>query len=415
LQESLNSGDSHAVESFLKDLAAVGAPLVEALADEPARALLTFVVEAADVAGVAVVGGPGGIGFNALHRFSGTPLWYRTYNVGTDARFAYQILENPPELPEDPTKVMAVMMETFSRVRPDSLNEHVFRIPKGDTSPVPMDLVWSVAELKEAPPQRFVDPIPGQPAGKVEVHSFSSNLAGNERRLWVYTPFGYQKAPGEYPWMITFDGGWMVNGLGLPTTLDNMIAEGAIPPVVAVMVEHPGPGMMGRMQELTCSGEFVKVVADEIAPWLRERYAVSGDPRRAIVAGASFGGLAATFVALRRPDIFGNLVCNSGSFWWSTPGDEPEWLAREVADSESAPSNCYLDAGRFEIGSSFPGVPDLLTTVRHMRDILRAKGGQVHYSEHNGGHDFVCMRGQMAEGLIAIAGQWKKEDSKEGA
>jgi pimeloyl-ACP methyl ester carboxylesterase len=39
------------------------------------------------------------------------------------------------------------------------------------------------------------------------------------------------------------------------------------------------------------------------------------DPRRVIVTGSSAGGLAAAYVALMRPDLFGNVLSRSGAFW----------------------------------------------------------------------------------------------------
>ncbi|MGI8426101.1 MAG: alpha/beta hydrolase-fold protein [Actinomycetota bacterium] len=386
-----------------------GTPLIECIEGDANHCFITFLWRADGAKSVAVVGGPGGIVHNPLHRLGDADVWYRTYKAPADSRFSYQILEDPPEIPQDPEQIMPVMMGAFARMVGDHRNPKRFEIPRGDLSPIPADLVWSVVELKDAPPQPYIDARPERPAGSVQTHEFQSKLAESKRRLWVYTPPGYQPG-GDYPWIAATDGAGMMTAQQLPTTLDNLIAEAKIPSMVAVMIEHPG-GMPGRVQELACSDIFQRVVGEELVPWVRENYSVSHDRGKAILVGGSFGGLGATFTAWRRPDLFGNVLSNSGSYWWAPHGDEPEWLARELASAsaEAVPARCYLDVGRFETGSSFPGVPDLLTTVRHMRNILRAKGSQVFYSEHNGGHDLVCMRGQLAEGLIALAGAWAAE------
>ena len=67
---------------------------------------------------------------------------------------------------------------------------------------------------------------------------------------------------------------------------------------------------------------------------------------------------------------------------------------------------CFLEVGVLE--SSPPGgrMPDMIEPNRRMRDALIAAGHEVHYREFNGGHDFVCWRGNIADALIAIAGPW---------
>jgi enterochelin esterase family protein len=41
---------------------------------------------------------------------------------------------------------------------------------------------------------------------------------------------------------------------------------------------------------------------------------------------------------------------------------------------------------------------------RHTRDLLLTKGYSVNYHEYTGGYDYVCWRGSLADGLIALAG-----------
>ena len=64
----------------------------------------------------------------------------------------------------------------------------------------------------------------------------------------------------------------------------------------------------------------------------------------------------------------------------------------------------YLDAGTHETVVPPGGVGSLLGGVRHMRDVLVARGYPVTYAEFAGGHDYACWRGTLADGIIALLG-----------
>lgn len=101
------------------------------------------------------------------------------------------------------------------------------------------------------------------------------------------------------------------------------------------------------------------------------------------------------------------------SFWWGPggapdqPPRQPEWLIREYAASPRLPLRFYLEAGRFEEGR---GAVNILTTTRHMRDVLVAKGYPVVHAEHASGHDYLQWRGTLACGLIALLGRPERVD-----
>jgi enterochelin esterase family protein len=118
----------------------------------------------------------------------------------------------------------------------------------------------------------------------------------------------------------------------------------------------------------------------------------------------SLGGSAAAFAALRRPNVFGNVLSQSGAFWWQHPGDDAyEWLRREVERRPRQPLRFYLDVGTLE-GHRWDDTPTQVEVNRNLRDALRAKGCPVDYVEFAGGHDQLCWRGTLADGLIALLG-----------
>jgi len=82
---------------------------------------------------------------------------------------------------------------------------------------------------------------------------------------------------------------------------------------------------------------------------------------------------------------------------------EGGWLAKQFIQSPKLPLKFYLDAGVFE--ASLGGFIGILDASRHMRDVLLAKGYEVHYQEFIGGHDYLSWRGTLADGLIALIGK----------
>jgi hypothetical protein len=79
---------------------------------------------------------------------------------------------------------------------------------------------------------------------------------------------------------------------------------------------------------------------------------------------------------------------------------ETGWLARQYATAPRLPLRFYLEVGTLEQGMSI----NLVLENRRMRDTLTARGYPVTYSEYNGGHDALCWRGSIADGLIALLG-----------
>lgn len=77
----------------------------------------------------------------------------------------------------------------------------------------------------------------------------------------------------------------------------------------------------------------------------------------------------------------------------------------QFARSPRLPLRFYLEAGTHETMVVGGGPVSLLGSVRHMRDVLVAKGYPVTYAEFEGGHDYACWRATLADGLIHLAGR----------
>lgn len=398
LASQIEQGDSTAIARFWMEAAEQGMPLVEPMEGDDEDVLVTFLFRGGEATKNVVImadrGLWGDISSNRMERLASTDVWYRTYRFRKDARFTYSFSVNDPLTPLGGIQDAEEWLERSAHWRADPLNPRWFPA-------YPQRL--SVVELPGAPAQPWVAARPEVEKGLVQTHKLRSQILSNERTIWVYTPPGYQASQAPNGLLILFDGGAYNGWVPTPTILDNLISERRIPPLVAALISHPG--LSARNSELTCSDAFTQFLAEELMPWLRKSYRITEDPALAVIGGSSNGGLGAAFAAFRHPEIFGNVLSQSGAFMYSpTEESEPEWLIRQFAASPRLPLRFHLDCGLMEAQPTDGAVPNIVMANRHMRDVLLAKGYRVHYLEFNGGHEYINWRGTLADGLIALLG-----------
>ncbi|MEV0390222.1 enterochelin esterase [Nonomuraea sp. NPDC050643] len=356
-------------------------PLVEP-ADAPGRCRVTFLWRARDAAEQAVVlintvtdrdRHAGDIGGHVMTRLPGSDVLRLTYELDADLRAGYQILPCT-ELPGTDRESWLKVLRTAV---PDPGNPET--VP-GVHGRHPSSLL----ELPQAPPQPYRDRRPGVPQGQV----LETWVAG--RRVWVYLPPGH--GTGPYPSVVLLDGEVWAGRIA--TTMDNLIADGRIPPAVVLMpdsVDRPT-----RRKEMACHDPFVRHLAHDLLPWAEHEWQVTTDPGLTVLAGQGFGGLTASCAAFLAPGRFGNVLSQSGAYRWSD--DDPEWLTRQYARATRLPVRFHVEVGALEW--------TLLEENRRFAETLAAKGYEVSFTEYNGGHDPACWLGGLADGLGTLAAGW---------
>ena len=404
------AGGKATTDAFWKERAAAGTPIVEP-DKEPQRVLVTFVWRGTpSTRNVVVLGSFGSrpIGDASMTRLLDSDVWYLTMRLPAGARFAYSLSPNDPMTFDPPRSA-----QRMASVQSDPLNPNRW-LCAPDASRYECQ---SMVELPGAPAQPWIARASGTPAGTVEKHRLKSELLQNERTISVYTPPDYRAGGAPHALLALFDEAAYLNQVPTPVILDNLIAARKIPSTVAVLIANPSQDT--RSKELPPNPTFAEFLATELLPWVRARYSVTTDPSRTVVAGSSYGGIAATYAGLRHPELFGNVLCQSGSFWWAPdhgagPGadatSETGWLAKEFIKSPKLPLRFWMDAGVFEVDTFGTGGA-ILEPSRHMRDVLLAKGYEVHYRQYASGHDYLNWRGTLGEGLIALLGAQPRESS----
>jgi enterochelin esterase family protein len=403
LRKEVAAGNRDAVATFWNAIAKEGAPIFERPDGDDHDNLVTFLWRGTEATrNVLVIWfpyTPAKPAEYAMVQLGQTGLWYRTVVIRRGARFTYQLSPNDPMVFDSDSGV-----QRSTTAQADPQNPH-----KWFDGPFTTRFEYqSVVEMPDARPQPYITRRENVPAGKVEKRRIKSALLENEHALSIYTPPGYRKDGPPNGLLVVFDEASYMTLVPTPIILDNLIAEKKIPPMVAVLITNPNQET--RTRELPPNPKFADFLSNELVAWIRQNYNVTSDPSRVVVAGSSFGGIASVYAGLRHPETFGNILCQSGSFWWSDakpePYREPNYLAKEFVKSPKLPLRFYMDAGSFEVDMSGGG-GDILEPSRHMRDVLLAKGYEVHYQENVGGHDYLSWRGSLADGLIALVGTSK--------
>lgn len=395
--DDLEAGKTEAVEELWSEIADSGAPLMEQVGDDDSQTLVTFLWrDPGDTENVLIFffSAPSKDDFSEyrMANLPGTDIWYKSYFLPSDLRTTYVLSVNDSLIPFNS---YAEILQSLSRYQIDPLNPRDYTLLSN-----PKEFKVSVLELPKAPKQPWNIPRRGVPKGKNHMHSMHSSILQTRHHITVYTPPGYEAEGDDYNVFLLFDGWSYYNFASITTVLDNLLYTGRIPPYILVM--HTNENQDIRAQELPCHRPFVDFLNKELIPWVQKNYHITSDPARTVVGGSCFGALAAMYAALESPDRFGNVISQSGSFWWpgnDVPGIEEEWLTKQFEKSDKLPIKLSMTIGSMEQTIM---EYDPMKTHRNAHYVLQEKGYEIDYFEYTGGHDMVCWRGAIVDQLLSF-------------
>ena len=318
-----------------------------------------------------------------LRRIEPTDVWTQSYKFPVDVCFSYRFNLLDKKGPEK--NVI------------DALNTN--RVPHGTEQ----SLSWSVLDL-ECPDERYNRFRPDIAHGQSLDVPFYSNYLKNERIITFYLPPGYDRnRPKAYPMILLFDGFIYQNRVETAHILDNLISEKKIEPAIAVMVNQFS--QKTRMIELAFYPPYTQFLLKELLPFIRKHYHVSDDPGENIIGGISYGGLTATAFAFEYPELFGNVLGESSSYWrsdlikmdGSIPWVRTDHLIERFIKGPRSPIKFFLDWGLFD------GM--VRDSNRRMARVMMQKGYELKYEEFSGWHDWSNSRKTFVRGLLYLWGK----------
>ncbi|MFC3052134.1 alpha/beta hydrolase-fold protein [Kordiimonas pumila] len=381
-----------ALAAFWQEVQETGTPLIETLGTD--KALYTFLWRSENISSVELSWAvwKEDRTENLLAYLPGTDLWFKTLELPVDVAVSYKMAPGVSHLMKSDLASYRRLLNDF--LQRDPLNpkywkgESLFDSSSLLLGPKSKPLNWSIKK-------------DNVPEGSIEHLQVKSGIMQNEREIALYRP-AYAKGRSDIPLLFVFDGKRYLEDAATATTLDNLIAEGKIPPVAAVFVYNTVPTT--RSVELPCNPNFVDFLADELLPVARASLPEAADSKAIITAGSSFGGLASTCANYFRPETFKYVLSMSGAYWWSPAEgsplfdeDSPAWALRAVAKNDCLADAYYFDAGALETGYGLSSIAD---ASEALSAILKAKNCTTTYRTFSGGHDRYHWRETIAEGLI---------------
>jgi enterochelin esterase family protein len=218
--------------------------------------------------------------------------------------------------------------------------------------------------------------------------SFHSPELGNDRDVFVYLPRGLFDGSVRYPSLYVADGNEMITRAGMDTITDGVLDAGGAKPAIVVFVDLHDP--VERMDDYTfdtptARGDLYRTfLADTLSPRIDAVFPTDDRPAARGACGASLGGLISAWVAWGRPDRFGMVGSQSGSFFWPEPNQEGFRHYLEAAPKKDL--RFYLDNGT-------PGDNDTWNAA--LDQSLAAKGyDHLHYVEPGAQHDWSYWGGR---------------------
>jgi enterochelin esterase-like enzyme len=236
------------------------------------------------------------------------------------------------------------------------------------------------------------------PHGNLSHVWYNSPSLGIYRRMYVYTPPGYDSGNSSYPVLYLLHGGggdedaWTALGRA-NYILDNLIAQGKAKPMIIVMTNGnpwqtstlmtvPGRPPVTRENYVKFQGQFEKSLVEDVVPYIEKNYRVKAEKNSRAIAGLSMGGGHTINASIAYPGTFGYIgVFSSGIF---NQNEDKETLERKfVVLKESGVSKYWVACGVDDF---------VMDSNKRLLNVLDKTGLEHEYFENEGGHTWANWR-----------------------
>ncbi|MBN7816116.1 esterase [Algoriphagus pacificus] len=240
------------------------------------------------------------------------------------------------------------------------------------------------------------------PHGNVSKVWYSSPTLESNRRMYVYTPPGYDSGNETYPVLYLLHGAggdedaWTALGRA-NHILDNLIAEGKAKPMLIVMTNgnawqastlrnRPGVEAVTRETYAQFQGKFEESLVKDVVPYIEKHYRVIKNKDGRALAGLSMGGGHTITASIENPGTFGYIgVFSSGIF--DANADMAEMEKKFTALENSGVEKYWVGCGVDDF---------VMDSNKRLLSVLDKTGFEHEYYESAGGHTWANWRDYLS-------------------
>lgn len=236
-----------------------------------------------------------------------------------------------------------------------------------------------------------------------EIRTLKSKILNEDRILNIYLPQNFNKAK-SYPVIYLLDGSMnedFIHVTGLIQFFNQMYS---MPETIVVGIANIDrkrdftfhTDLKDLQQDYPTTGhsdKFISFLEKELKPYIGNQFNVTDT----YIFGQSLGGLLATEILLKKPDMFDNYFIISPSLWWDDESllkNADQWLAR-IPDTKKF---IYISVGKGEH-------PVMVKDAENLYDVLKKadkKNWKIEYKMMETDNHATILHRSLYEGLVKL-------------
>ncbi|GAB5491938.1 MAG: hypothetical protein Phog2KO_21530 [Phototrophicaceae bacterium] len=273
---------------------------------------------------------------------------------------------------------------------------------------------------------------------------FASETLARTYQYKMYLPAGYDSSEQSYPvvYLLHGRGDTMSAWLNIRSTLDELIANDSIPPMIAILPDMPSNERGNYYVDSAYTGMLYRAEAVETAffndliPHVDSTYRTLANRESRVVGGYSMGGYGAIRYSLAHPDMFMGAIVLSPAVYTPLPpsdsstrefaafGDESNLFSEDVYTALNYPAlldtlssdyrlNMFIAVGDDEW--KHPNPDDMehdldFESHRLFNRVSRAPSIDAEFRVYDGGHDWDVWQPGFVEGISYLSNYLSTDD-----